>query len=71
MVPPAAEIALAPTPELLIERLNRLLFAGGMSNELKTITLDMLGALRTRTPDARVKAAILLLTRSPESVIQK
>ncbi len=67
----AAEIALAPTPELLIERLNRLLFAGGMSNELKTITLDMLGALRTRTPDARVKAAILLLTRSPESVIQK
>ena len=67
----AAEVALVPTPDQLIERLNRLLFAGGMSNELKIIARDLLAAMRSKSAESRVKAAVILLTRSPEFVIQK
>jgi uncharacterized protein (DUF1800 family) len=65
------ETALVPTPDQLVERLNRLLFCGGMSNDLKTITIDMLNALRLKTAERRAKAAVILLTRAPEFVIQK
>ena len=67
----ASEIALAGTPDQLLDRLNRLLFNGGMSPELRQITIDMLTALRSRSAESRVKSAIQLLTRSPEFVIQK
>ena len=63
--------ALPPTPDQLVSRLNRLLFCGGMSNDLKTITIDMLNALRLKTAERRAKAAVILLTRAPEFVIQK
>jgi uncharacterized protein (DUF1800 family) len=65
------ELALAATPDALLDHLNTLLFAGGLSVELRTIVRDAVLSIPRSQPERRVRAAVLLLVRSPEFAIQK
>ena len=65
------ELALALTPDPLLDRLDTLLFCGGMSAELRGIVRDALNAMSKKDPLRRVRTAVLLLVRSPEFAIQK
>jgi hypothetical protein len=69
--------ALAARPADLADRLNLLLFAGGMSDGLRATIVTTLAALpQPKTGGGgsvtdRVKAALILVAMSPEYVIQK
>jgi uncharacterized protein (DUF1800 family) len=69
--------ALAPWPAALVDRLNVLFFAGGMSAGLRTTLVASLASLpQPKTGggdgiDDRVKAALVLVAMSPEYVIQR
>jgi hypothetical protein len=65
------ELALAATPDALLDRLDTLLFAGGLSADLRAIVRDAVLAIPRREAERRVKSAVLLLVRSPEFAIQK
>ena len=65
------ELALAATPDALLDHLNTLLFAGGMSIELRGIVRDAIVAIPRSQAERRVRSAVLLLVRSPEFAIQK
>jgi len=67
--------ALAARPADLADRLNLLLFAGGMSQSLRNTIVSTLASLPMPktggTVTDRVKAALVLVAMSPEYVIQK
>ena len=69
--------AMAPFPATLVDRLNVLFFAGGMSTALRTTLVTTLASMpqpKTGGGDGigdRVKAALVLVAMSPEYVIQK
>ncbi len=68
--------AMANNPAALADRLNLLLFAGGMSEATRTTIITTLNAMAaaktgTSTVTDRVKAALILVALSPEYVIQK
>jgi uncharacterized protein (DUF1800 family) len=65
------ELALANTPDALLDRLDLLLFSGGMSPELRGIVHDALVSLSKKDALRRVRTAVMLLVRSPEFAIQK
>jgi hypothetical protein len=66
------EQALAGNADALIDRLDALLFAGGLSAELRGIVRDAVNGIQppTRTLD-RARSAVYLLVTSPEFVVQK
>ncbi|MBP8298584.1 MAG: DUF1800 family protein, partial [Burkholderiales bacterium] len=66
-------VDLANQPAQLVDRLDALFTAGGMSAVTRTALLDMLAALQAqgRSRSERVRAALLLLFVSPDYVIQK
>lgn len=66
-----AESALTNTPDALLDRLNLLLCAGGMSAELRTIVKDAVTAIPSNRPNRRARAAVHLIVNSPEFVVQK
>jgi uncharacterized protein (DUF1800 family) len=65
------ELALAGDPAALVDRLNTLLFAGGLSPELAAIARDLASEIPPGEPLRRVQAVITLLVISPEFVVQK
>lgn len=65
------ELALAGDPAALVDRLNTLLFAGGLSPELAAIARDLVSEIPPGESLRRVQAAITLLVISPEFVVQK
>jgi uncharacterized protein (DUF1800 family) len=74
------EVLIADQPELLADRLNRLLLAGQMSSALRKRVLDTLNAYAISPTDLtqasqaktnRVKAAVLLVMTSPEYLVQR
>lgn len=65
------ELALANDPAGLVNRLDLLLFAGGLSPELGNIAQQMIEAIPASDPLRRVRSAINLLVNSPEFMIQK
>ncbi|WP_217900194.1 DUF1800 domain-containing protein [Noviherbaspirillum humi] len=78
-----AEIALAATPDKLVERINLLLTGGQMSADLKSRIVKSISSLAIPSPTgsndaainsaslSRVQAAIFLTMASPEYLIQK
>ena len=74
------EVLIADQPDLLADRLNRLLLAGQMSSALRKRVLDTLNAYTISPTDLnqasqaktnRVKAAVLLVMTSPEYLVQR
>ena len=74
------EVLIADQPELLADRLNRLLLAGQMSSALRKRVLDTLNAYAISPTDLtqanqaktnRAKAAVLLVMTSPEYLVQR
>jgi uncharacterized protein (DUF1800 family) len=66
-----AELALAADPAALVDRLNLLLFAGGLSPELARVARDLVAQIPAADPARRVRSVIALLVMSPEFVVQK
>ncbi len=66
----SAELALANTPDALIDRLNLLLLYGKMTPALRTTVRDAINAI-SGNPDARVATATALIMASPQYVVQK
>jgi uncharacterized protein (DUF1800 family) len=74
------EVLIADQPELLADRLNRVLLAGQMSSALRKRVLDTLNAYAISPTDPtqanqaktnRAKAAVLLVMTSPEYLVQR
>jgi hypothetical protein len=66
-----SEIALAGDPAALVERLDLLLMAGGMSAEMKDIVIAMVEDTDADEPRQRVLEALYLIVTSPEYSVQK
>ena len=66
-----AVAALAGTPAQLIDHLDLVLTAGGMSSALKTKLVTEIGRLRSNDPVNRATMAIHLILTSPDYVVQK
>jgi uncharacterized protein (DUF1800 family) len=76
-------LPLAATPASLVDRINAKLFAGAMSNELKTSIINGVGTIGIPAPTAtnssqvdaaklnRVRFALWLALASPEFIVQK
>jgi len=69
----SAEMALAPTPAVLVERLNLLLAAGHMSSSTKQTIIDAISTIPASSDSghSRVGAAVALTLASPDFIIQK
>lgn len=67
----ASYTTLALNPTQLIEQLDLVLTAGGMSSGLKSLLVSEIGRMPTSDPAARVKMAVHLILTSPDYVIQK
>jgi len=65
------ELALADDPPALVEHLNLLLMAGGMSPEMRTTVESMVADTDVEEPRQRVLEALYLITTSPEFAVQK
>ncbi|MEM7704055.1 MAG: DUF1800 domain-containing protein [Pseudomonadota bacterium] len=68
---PAAELALASNPEVLLNRLDLLLLAGTMSTELRQNVRARLQQIPPAYPYVRVGEAIAHVMTSPEYLIQR
>jgi len=67
----SAELALAATPEALLDRLNLLLTAGRMQAQTRQIILDAVKAIAATDANKRVHTAIALVMLSPDFIVQK
>lgn len=71
----AALLALAATPQALVDQLNLSLTGGGLPKATTDRIVTLVGALPAATSDAnrleRVRSAAYLLTTAPQSAIQK
>ncbi len=65
------EVALAATPELLLDRLNTFQCAGRMSTESRTIILNALYSIPATQPEARARVALYLVMISPEGAVMR
>ncbi len=63
--------ALVNTPSQLVNYLNNLLMAGGMSADMKATLVTMLNAIPAKYPAQRALSAVQVVVTSPEFVIQK
>lgn len=64
-------LPLAGDPSQMIDRLNLLLMANGMSPSMRTILIQAITEIPPSETEERVKAAVHLIATSPEFVIQK
>ncbi len=62
---------IANNPTQLVDRLNLLLMANGMSSTMRTIVIQAVTEIPASETQERVKAAVHLIATSPEFVIQK
>lgn len=67
----STEIALAATPENLIDHLNTLFCAGGMSLSTRTIILTNLAQIPADQPEARARVAVYLVMTCAEGAVMK
>jgi uncharacterized protein (DUF1800 family) len=67
----AAELALADTPELLLDRVNLLLMQNQMSSELRTKIIGAINSNPNNSKLNKVCLAIFLTMASPEYIVQK
>ncbi len=67
----AAEQTRAADPAGLVDHLNALLMAGGMSPGMRNIMINAVTQIPASNPVERVRTAIYLVINSPESVVDK
>ncbi len=67
----AEEQALAADPAALVDHLDRKLFGGALSRDVRAIVVDAVGGVAASRPLDRVRMAVYLLITSPEYVVQK
>jgi uncharacterized protein (DUF1800 family) len=67
----AAEQTRAADPAGLVDHLNSLLMAGGMSSNMRTILINAVTQIPSNNPLERVRTAIYLVVNSPEFVVDK
>ncbi|MBX7209472.1 MAG: DUF1800 family protein [Verrucomicrobiaceae bacterium] len=67
----STEIALASTPEKLIDHLNTLFCAGGMSLNTRNIILTNLAQIPSDQPEARARVAVYLVMTCAEGAVMK
>jgi uncharacterized protein (DUF1800 family) len=67
----ANEQALATNPAQLVDHLNSLLMAGGMSPEMRTILINSITQIPANNPAERAKTAVYLVINSPEFTVDK
>jgi uncharacterized protein (TIGR03437 family) len=67
----SAVLPMAQNPSQLIDHLNVVMMAGGLSDRLKTSLVTEISRISASRPDERVKEAIHLVITSPEYAIQK
>jgi hypothetical protein len=67
----SAAIALAATPELLVDHVNTLLCAGQLSAASRTILLNAITQIPATEPEARARVAAYLATVAPEGAVLK
>jgi uncharacterized protein (DUF1800 family) len=65
------ELVLAGDPAALVDRLNLLVFAGGLSPEVAQVARDLASQIPASDPLRRVRSTVTLLVNSPEFVVQK
>jgi uncharacterized protein (DUF1800 family) len=65
------DIALAANPSQLVDHLNTVLMAGGMSSEMRTIMINAVTQIPANNPTERARTAIYLVINSPEFTIDK
>jgi uncharacterized protein (DUF1800 family) len=66
-----AEQTRASDPAGLVDHLNSLLMAGGMSSNMRNIMINAVTQIPSTNPTERVRTAIYLVVNSPEFVIDK
>ena len=66
-----AEQMLASDPAGLVDHLNSLLMAGGMSSGTRNILINAVTQIPSNNPTERVRTAIYLVVNSPEFVVDK
>jgi uncharacterized protein (DUF1800 family) len=67
----AAEQTRAADPAGLVDHLNSVLMAGGMSPSMRTIMINAITKIPANNPTERVRTAIYLVISSPEFVVDK
>lgn len=67
----SAEQTLAADPTQLVDHLNNLLMAGGMSSAMRTTMINAIAQISASNPIERVRTALYLVINSPEFVVQK
>jgi uncharacterized protein (DUF1800 family) len=65
------ELAMAANPTQLVDHLNTLLMAGGMSPEMRTILINAVTQIPANNPTERARTAIYLVINSPEFSVDK
>jgi uncharacterized protein (DUF1800 family) len=67
----ANEQTLAANPAQLVDHLNSLLMAGGMSTDMRTTMINAITQIPANNPAERTKTAIYLVINSPEFTVDK
>jgi hypothetical protein len=67
----ANDQTLAANPAQLVDHLNSLLMAGGMSTEMRTTLINAITQIPANNPAERAKTAIYLVINSPEFTVDK
>jgi uncharacterized protein (DUF1800 family) len=67
----ASELTRASDPAGLVDHLNSLLMAGGMSSSTRNILINAVTQIPSNNPTERVRTAIYLVVNSPEFLVDK
>jgi len=67
----SAEVGLASTPELLVDRLNLLFCGGQMTAASRTIVLNAINQIDASQPGSRARVAVYLMLVAPEGAIMR
>lgn len=67
----SAELSLAGNPSQLVDHLNTVLMANGMSAPMRTTLINAITQIAASDPTERVRTALYLVINSPEFAIQK
>jgi uncharacterized protein (DUF1800 family) len=65
------DLTLAANPAQLVDHLNSVLMAGGMSADMRTTLINAVTQIPANNPTERVRTAIYLVVNSPEFIVDK
>jgi uncharacterized protein (DUF1800 family) len=67
----SSELTLAANPTQLVDHLNTLLMANGMSSAMRTTLINAITQIPANNPTERMRTAIYLVVNSPQFVVEK